>query len=560
MFTSLLLSALVSGPALEHCRLGAIIFTSEQTGLVSDMCGALFVTSDGGATWERRRSPASSMGTGLQVGALLADGSLLLAGNQSKQVLRSVDGGATWRSVPTPSSQWVYALAHRGSAVWACGSDGLVLRSADFGQSWALTKPAGTNSDDRCVSLSVLDDKRAWVAGWYGHVFETNDGGETWKALAPLPLEPKRAGDRSVNVLVRYDEHLAWVSGPAGTLRTLDGGKTWSPVRVDAMPGVRVVEMPEGGRLLVTSRSADAGPVGWEPVLHSSPVSRGRGAAWLEERSVVRLDEAGRRLVGRVSGPPGRERPRAESIRRMGAMKTAIGERRAFVSEDDGLSWRELSPLPRGEHFADVVLLNEQETLARAADGTFYRATLDGHWSEGPNVALDRSDYARLTGNTVDDPLTCLRPATQGTLTLEFGVQGCFGGDKNRLTLTWTTKGGAMNLELDRQLEQPNPATVRLSAADVARRLVEVRERALRPERPSSCTSTDGYVVSLEVKCEVGGRPRRETLRFESHDCNPSERLQPGEVVDGYARAIGLHEWAAGFVPAGAARAEPRAP
>lgn len=550
MFTSLLLSALVSGPVLEHCRLGVIIFTSEQTGLVSDRCGSLFVTTDGGATWEKLRSPTSSIATGLTVGAALADGSLLLAGNQSRQVFRSVDDGVTWKSVPTPSSQWVYALSHRGSAVWTCGSDGLVLRSTDFGQSWAVTKPAGTNTDDRCISISVLDDKRAWVAGWYGHLFETTDGGETWKQLAlPAALQPKKAGGRSIDVVLRSDEHLAWLSGPTGTLRTLDGGRTWSEVQVDPKSATRVVELPDGRRLVVSSRSSDAGPAAWEPVLHLSPVSRGAGAAWLDDRSVVRVDASGQQLVGRVTGPPGDERPRDETVRTMGLMKTAIGERRAFVSEDEGLSWRELSPLPRKAVFADVVLLNAQEALAHAGDGTFYRASLDGPWRESPNVALDRADYARLTGAKTDDPLACLRPATQGTLTLEFGVQGCFGGDKNTLTLKWTTEGGVLDLDLDRQDERPNPPTLKLSASEVRRRLVEVRERALRPERPSSCTSTNEYFVSLEVKCEPGGKPRRETLRFESNDCNPNEALEPGVVRDSYARAIGLYEWATSFVP-----------
>lgn len=229
-----LLGALVAGPELKHCRLEGVVFTSATAGFVFDACGALFETDDGGASWKAAPAPLASKGffrNSLSLGASLADGSLLLAGYIGPQVLRSADTGHTWEPVELPSDQWFYSLSAAGSHVWLCGSTGQVVHSADWGKVWSMSATSPTNSDDRCIALSFLDGTRGWVAGWYGHLFETADGGATWTPLS-LPAEFKTEGvhPRTIDAVLRgggYARALGlhnWALGLAAN-SARDGGR-----------------------------------------------------------------------------------------------------------------------------------------------------------------------------------------------------------------------------------------------------------------------------------------------------------------------------------------------
>ena len=69
--------------------------------------------------------------------------------------------------------------------------------------------------------IFFLNEKEGWVVGWPGIIFQTKDGGITWK----------RQNSNSYNELYAayfIDRHTGWVVGQFGEiLHTLDGGKTW---------------------------------------------------------------------------------------------------------------------------------------------------------------------------------------------------------------------------------------------------------------------------------------------------------------------------------------------
>jgi photosystem II stability/assembly factor-like uncharacterized protein len=69
-------------------------------------------------------------------------------------------------------------------AVWASGSDGVVLFSSDLGKSWKRLHVSGGDSLD-FRSIVVFDAKHAYVMssgeGEKSRIYETKDGGETWK-------------------------------------------------------------------------------------------------------------------------------------------------------------------------------------------------------------------------------------------------------------------------------------------------------------------------------------------------------------------------------------------
>jgi photosystem II stability/assembly factor-like uncharacterized protein len=83
----------------------------------------------------------------------------------------------------------------------------------------------GTGGDivlyDDLYSISVVDDQNAVAVGYYGAVYATSDGGETWIQGATHTL-------RSLYNVSMGDTRHGWAVGQRGLiLRTEDGGRSW---------------------------------------------------------------------------------------------------------------------------------------------------------------------------------------------------------------------------------------------------------------------------------------------------------------------------------------------
>jgi photosystem II stability/assembly factor-like uncharacterized protein len=121
---------------------------------------------------------------------------------------------AAWRRrrhVPRP---WLAFLALAGPVA---ASD---LDPSDSG-SWLLPQPDLYGVDARGSS--------AWAVGYWGAVFRTDDGGETWEQVAT-------PGDRALYAVSFADERHGWAVGEAGALlRTEDGGRSWTSIDLELL-------------------------------------------------------------------------------------------------------------------------------------------------------------------------------------------------------------------------------------------------------------------------------------------------------------------------------------
>ncbi|MDX1419035.1 MAG: YCF48-related protein [Rubricoccaceae bacterium] len=143
----------------------------------------------------------------------------------------------------------------------AVGAGGVVARTTDGGQSWALqTLPADdlegvAFNPSGTVGLAASDD---------GPVFRTTDGGATWSAVFT------GAGDlRDVSWA---DDDVAWVAGRDGDAAvSADGGLTWayrntgSVQRTESVAAVSAAEAFVGNRGGEMRRTTDGG-LTWMPV------------------------------------------------------------------------------------------------------------------------------------------------------------------------------------------------------------------------------------------------------------------------------------------------------
>src|SRR5215467_9279068 len=124
------------------------------------------------------------------------------------------------------------------SAVWASGSNGVVLRSLDEGKSWQQLRVEGGEALD-FRGLVAFSDKTAYLMssgeGEKSRIYKTSDGGETWK----LQYSDSRKeffldsiACFSKNECVALGDPI---DGKFVLLKTNDG-EHWGPLRTDKMP------------------------------------------------------------------------------------------------------------------------------------------------------------------------------------------------------------------------------------------------------------------------------------------------------------------------------------
>ncbi len=159
-------------------------------------------------------------------------------------ILRTEDGGETWKRVDKNLREWLYAVAFadekRGYAV---GARGIILRTDDGGDNWKDVE-SGFNSNLFAVAVAGRDD--VLVTGEQGRIIHSADGGATWE------MQPTITSSPLYSVAYRGGYNL-WVAGRGGAiLRRTDPLATVSIPTPKLPPGLtrrtKTSERPESDR------------------------------------------------------------------------------------------------------------------------------------------------------------------------------------------------------------------------------------------------------------------------------------------------------------------------
>jgi len=166
---------------------------------------------------------------------------------------------------------YIQSLDIHGDAAWAVrgkvradqtGSDYFAVHSADGGATWAETSAIAYPSIGQILAVG---EHEAWVLG-VDVLARTVDGGKTWTPIAA-------PGDRnSIEERLKLESNTVVLLLGQGVKATPDGGKSWIELEAD---GAQVYDLV--GNLMVTKRGADirfgalaipAGTVEWGATLH----------------------------------------------------------------------------------------------------------------------------------------------------------------------------------------------------------------------------------------------------------------------------------------------------
>jgi len=140
-------------------------------------------------------------------------------------LLRTADGGESWCRIIVPTSMTLRAIRFPSSDTGvAVGNCGTVIRTTDGGHTWQKL-PALTPMD--LMDVFFLNDTLGWICGTYYRMFRTTDGGATWTTLTSGgPLEALQR----IRFLTPDTGFVAGTHGfgDYGILRkTTNGGETW---------------------------------------------------------------------------------------------------------------------------------------------------------------------------------------------------------------------------------------------------------------------------------------------------------------------------------------------
>jgi len=260
-------------------------------------------------------------------------------------VVRTLDGGDTWTTVPTPvgdSLQFrdVHAFSAEEAALLTAGNGpaSRLYHTTDGGSTWTL---AYLMEDERGF-LDCLDfwDARGFAYGdsfdGIPFVLRSGDGGRTWSRLAPgvLPTAPEGEGGFAASgTCARVAEDgVGWIAtgagGAARILRTSDHGASWEAAEVPVVRGDAAGLTTVSFRDLLVGIALGGDLAQMEVHTDNAARSTDGGVSWLTGSRP--------RLVGPVYGSdwvPGTD------------VVVAVGPGGADWSADGGSSWMALDTL-----------------------------------------------------------------------------------------------------------------------------------------------------------------------------------------------------------------------
>ncbi len=209
--------------------LRAVTFTDKENGWVvggTQFIPLILKTKNGGNDWT-----AQTFGNGGFVSlqsVSFFDKSTGWAVGSSGKILATTDGGENWVSLSPGTRGGVGEIQminnDIGFAVAGEGTDGIFLKTANGGEVW--TPQQFGNS---LLSLSFISQDRGWVVGAYGDIWNTEDGGNSWKL--------QNSGTSSALTSVQFRTPppplpdvpfvIGWAAGDQGTILKTTNGATW---------------------------------------------------------------------------------------------------------------------------------------------------------------------------------------------------------------------------------------------------------------------------------------------------------------------------------------------
>ncbi|WSJ91001.1 oxidoreductase [Streptomyces sp. NBC_01304] len=285
------------------------------------------------------------------------------------------------------------------STAWVAGSKGTVLRTADGGKSWRNVSPPGAETLE-FRDIEAFDGRRAVALaigeGEASRVFRTEDGGATWTESF-RNTDPKAFYD----CMTFFDRsHGLALSDPVDgkyrILSTSDGGRSWKVLPNTGMPAAQEGEasFAASGQCLVSAGSKDVwlatGGAAHARVLHSGD----RGLTWTATDSPIPAGDPARGVFAVAF------RDRTHGLAVGGDYRAdQASPDAAAVSDDGGRTW-DLAAQPPPAYRSGVTWFPHSKSVALAVGPTGTDVTTNGGrtWKTVDTGSYDTVDCTKDFG------------------------------------------------------------------------------------------------------------------------------------------------------------------
>ncbi|MCZ6677461.1 MAG: YCF48-related protein [Candidatus Poribacteria bacterium] len=209
-----------------------VFFHNNQRGLAVGW--EINKTEDGGNTWSLQQRPEPGTRVwlpdagredrpgGLLRGIDFATETQGIIVGEVGRIYLTRDGGTTWEMLRKKTDVDLYDVQFLNDKIgFIAGGyfgEGVILHSNNGGRSWDII----ANLENSVHALQMLDEQMGWAVGRAGYIWHTQNGGRNWKIQTRLPKE-----ETLFDVLF-LDSKKGWAVGEAGRIvATSDGGRTW---------------------------------------------------------------------------------------------------------------------------------------------------------------------------------------------------------------------------------------------------------------------------------------------------------------------------------------------
>lgn len=258
-----------------------VFIATAETSVNMDLYLALKST-DGGITWEVMPVP-NVQASAMAVSPDYANDQTLFISTAGKGILRSTDGGASWRpcSLATGALLWNVTVSPnfaQDDTVFAANIDSEIYRSTNRGRSWILLRDFKNYSDKKIRALVVspaYEEDHTLFLGTAGDgVFRSITGGLSWRPLLSGMMSLDITS-LALSPAYQTDQELFAGTLTGGVFWSTDGGSSWAS-RSDGITTSDIIALalhsnyPQDLTVFATTRSEGVfkstdGGLRWDP-------------------------------------------------------------------------------------------------------------------------------------------------------------------------------------------------------------------------------------------------------------------------------------------------------